>query len=170
MLRSRRARLLPAAALAAALLAVSAGLALAADQSVAIQNFAFSPDSVTVNVGDSVTWTNNDAEAHTATADDGSWDTGSLAQGASGSVTFDTAGEFAYHCEFHSNMTGTVIVQAAAAATPGAGTPAATNPPTDTVAGEPGQPPSTLAGGALILLGVAIFAVTFLLDRRLDRR
>jgi plastocyanin len=163
MLRSRRARLLPAAALAVALLSVGAGVALAADQSVAIQNFAFAPGSVTVNVGDSVTWTNNDAMAHTATADDDSWDTGSLAQGASGSVTFDTVGEFAYHCEFHSNMTGTVTVQAAAG-----GTPAATNPPTDTVAGEPGQPSSTFAGGGLILLGVAIFAITFLLDRRLD--
>jgi hypothetical protein len=145
---------------------VGAGLALAADQVVAIQSLAFSPGSVTVNVGDSVTWTNNDTMAHTATADDDSWDTGSLAQGASESLTFDTAGEFAYHCEFHSNMTGTVVVQAA----PGGGSPAPTNPPTDTVAGEPAQPSNMLTGGVLAFLGAVIFAVVFLVDRRLDSR
>ncbi len=168
MLRSRRIRLVPmAAALSSALLLGVAGAAVAADQSVAIQNFAFSPDPVTVNVGDSVTWTNNDNVPHTATADDDSFDTGNLDNGGSDSITFNTAGEFPYHCEVHPEMTGTVIVQGAAG---GGGTPAPTNPQTDTLPGQPAGPSGMLLVGVLALLAAAIFAVAFLVDRRLDRR
>jgi plastocyanin len=151
------------------LLLTSAGFALAADQSVAIANFAYSPSTVTVSVGDSVTWTNNDEAPHTATADDDSWDTGTLAQNGTGAVTFDTAGEYSYHCDIHPNMTGTVVVEAAAAGG-GGGTPAPTNPQTDTLAGSPAGPSTVLIAGVLALLAVAVFAVTFLVDRRLDRR
>jgi plastocyanin len=87
-------------------------------QNVTIQNFAFSPASLTINVGDTVTWTNMDSVTHTATATDGSFDTGNIASGASGSVTFDTAGTFNYICSIHPNMTGTIIVQEAAGAEP----------------------------------------------------
>src|SRR3712207_9522603 len=77
MLRSRRIRTASlAAALSGALVLTAAGLALAADHAVAIQNFSFSPGTVTVNVGDTVTWTNNDEAPHTATADDDSWEIG----------------------------------------------------------------------------------------------
>jgi plastocyanin len=93
------------------LVAIAAGTVAAADEDVAISGFSYSPRTVTVTVGDSVTWTNSDAQAHTATADDGSFDTGSIGNGASGSITFSTAGRFAYHCEFHADMAGTVIVQ-----------------------------------------------------------
>ena len=89
-----------------------ASVALAADQAVAISGFSFSPGSVTIAVGDTVTWTNSDAQAHTATADDGSWDTGTLANGASGTITFSTAGTFAYECSIHpQQMRGLVVVE-----------------------------------------------------------
>ncbi len=171
MPRTRRTRLVPVAAvLSGALLLTSAGLALAADQSVAITNFAYSPATVTASVGDSVTWTNNDEVPHTATADDDSWDTGTLSQNGTGAVTFDTAGEYAYHCEVHPNMTGTVVVEAAAAGGGGGGTAAPTNPQMDTLPGSPAGPSTMLIVGVLALLAVAVFAVTFLVDRRLDRR
>ncbi len=170
MLRTRRTPLVPVAAvLSGALLFAAAGLAFAADQSVAIQGFAYSPSTVTVNVGDSVTWTNNDQMPHTATADDDSWDTDTLNEGDTGAVTFDTAGEYAYHCEVHPEMTGTVVVEAAAAGG-GGGTAAPTNPQTDTLPGSPAGPATMLVVGVLALLAVAVFAVTFLVDRRLDRR
>ena len=57
------------------------GVALAASQAVSISNFAFSPQSVTVSVGDTVTWTNSDTVTHTATADDASWDAGNITGG-----------------------------------------------------------------------------------------
>src|SRR3954471_10264766 len=84
--------------------------------SVTIAGFAFSPASLTITAGTTVTWTNQDSATHTATADDGSWDTGNIAQGASGSVTFNTPGTFTYHCSIHPNMTGTITVTAAAGA------------------------------------------------------
>jgi LPXTG-motif cell wall-anchored protein len=87
----------------------------AADGSVTIADFAFAPNSVTVNVGDSVTWANEDDVAHTATADDGSFDTGNIENGQSRSVTFDEAGTFAYFCKPHPNMRGTVVVEASGA-------------------------------------------------------
>jgi plastocyanin len=84
--------------------------------SVSIVNFAFEPASVEVPVGGTVTWTNNGGAPHTVTADDGAFDSGELAPGASFSQTFDAAGTFAYHCNIHPQMTGTVNVVAATAA------------------------------------------------------
>jgi plastocyanin len=77
---------------------------------VAIVDFAFDPAELSVAAGTTVTWTNRDTVPHTATGDDGSFDTGTLDPGASASHTFATAGTFAYFCAFHPNMTGTVIV------------------------------------------------------------
>jgi plastocyanin len=103
------------------------GLALAADQSVAIGGFAYSPATVTINVGDTVTWENGDAVAHTATG--GSFDTGNIAAAASASITFDSAGTFPYACTMHPFMTGTVVAETAAATPTPTPRPAATNPP-----------------------------------------
>lgn len=79
--------------------------------SVDIRGMAFSPATITVKVGSTVTWTNNDSVGHTVTADDSSFDTGVFRQGESKSVTFSKAGTFTYHCNVHPNMTATVIVQ-----------------------------------------------------------
>jgi plastocyanin len=84
----------------------------AAEVAVDIRNFAYSPNPVEIAVGDTVTWTNQDEVPHTATGDDrGVLQSGTIAPGASFRQVFPEAGEFAYHCEFHPNMSGTVVVQ-----------------------------------------------------------
>lgn len=85
----------------------------AAAGAVTIQNFAFSPKSITVNVGDTVTWTNQDDVEHSATAKGGSFDTGLLGNGKSRSHTFNTAGTFQYICKPHPFMHGTITVAGA---------------------------------------------------------
>jgi plastocyanin/uncharacterized membrane protein YozB (DUF420 family) len=69
--------------------------------SINLINFAFDQPSITVKVGTKVTWINQDPAPHTVTLDDGSFDSGTLAQGQAASFTFDKAGEFAYYCLFH---------------------------------------------------------------------
>jgi plastocyanin len=64
-----------------------------------------------VAVGTTVTWTNNDTTAHTSTADNGQWSSGSLAPGQSFSTMMSTSGTFTYHCTIHPGMVGTVTVQ-----------------------------------------------------------
>lgn len=78
---------------------------------VLIASFAFSPSSLTVKVGDTVTWTNNDSASHTVVADDGSFKSADLGQGASYQFTFKTAGAYTYKCSIHPSMTGTIVVQ-----------------------------------------------------------
>jgi LPXTG-motif cell wall-anchored protein len=87
----------------------------AADAGVTISDFQFAPASVTIDVGDTVTWTNEGPTPHSATADDRSFDTGIFEAGESRSHTFDEAGTFAYFCTPHPNMRGTVTVRAASA-------------------------------------------------------
>ena len=106
------------------------GNVLAAEESVTIENFAFDPADLTVSVGDTVTWSNDDSAAHTATADGGSFDTGTIASGNAKSVTFSKAGTFTYHCSIHATMTGRIVVEAANGGGGGGG--GATTPPTDT--------------------------------------
>ncbi len=83
---------------------------LAGDPSDTISDFKFTPASITIHVGDSITWTNNGPTDHTATATDHSFDTGILHKGQSASHTFSQAGTFAYICTLHPFMKGTVVV------------------------------------------------------------
>jgi plastocyanin len=118
-------RTLGAALAAAGLLAALAAVpASAADEDVAISGFSYSPGTVTITVGDSVTWTNSDAQAHTASADDGSFDTSSIGNGDSATIEFSTAGSYPYHCEFHPDMAGTVVVESASGEPPATDTAA----------------------------------------------
>jgi plastocyanin len=78
---------------------------------VSMAGRAFSPAVLEISVGDTVTWINDDDTEHTVTADDGAFDSGQLNEGATFSFTFDTPGEFAYHCQFHSEMQATIIVR-----------------------------------------------------------
>lgn len=80
------------------------------DPAVTIAGFAFEPDPLEVAAGTPVTVTNDDAAPHTWTADDGSFDSGRLAEGDTFEHTFDTAGEIAVHCEIHPTMKATVTV------------------------------------------------------------
>jgi plastocyanin len=76
--------------------------------SVNIQNMAFSPATLSVAAGTTVTWTNNDAMTHTVTADNSSFDSGNLAQGATFTHKFTAAGTISYHCKIHPGMTASV--------------------------------------------------------------
>jgi plastocyanin len=82
----------------------------ARSEKVQIVEFTYQPDPVVVQAGGKVTWQNQDAAPHTATADDESWDTGTIEQGKIGSATFKEPGTFAYYCEIHPDMRGTVEV------------------------------------------------------------
>jgi plastocyanin len=86
------------------------GEATPAEAAVSISGFAFDPNALEIAAGTTVTWTNNDGPSHTVTADDGSFDSGTMANGASFSFTFDTPGTFTYHCAIHPNMTATIVV------------------------------------------------------------
>jgi plastocyanin len=79
-------------------------------EKVQIVEFSYEPDPVVVQVGGKVTWQNEDTAPHTATADDGSFDTGTIDKGKLGSATFKEAGTFTYICEIHPTMHGTVEV------------------------------------------------------------
>ncbi len=81
-----------------------------AGKAITIEGFAFAPGSLTIPKGTVVTFTNKDAAPHTATANDGSFDTGSIAKDGTAKITFNTAGTFTYFCTFHPGMTGTIIV------------------------------------------------------------
>jgi plastocyanin len=81
-------------------------------EKVKIVEFAYGPDPVVVQDGGKVIWQNEDTAPHTATADDGSFDTGTLERGKLEAETFKHPGTFAYHCEIHPTMHGTVEVVA----------------------------------------------------------
>jgi plastocyanin len=130
--------------------------AAASSTGVTMKNFAFNPASSSIHVGDTITWTNQDAIAHTATAKDGSFDTGQLSQGKSGSHTFTQAGTFAYICSIHPNMHGTVVVAAAAGGT-GAGSPSSSGTPAT-----PAATPAPSGGSNLPHTGLDIAAVVLL--------
>ena len=82
----------------------------AQSEKVQIVEFSYEPDPVVVQVGGKVIWQNQDSAPHTATADDGSFDTGTIEQGKIGSATFKEAGTFTYICKIHPTMHGTVEV------------------------------------------------------------
>jgi plastocyanin len=84
----------------------------AASGSVTISDFSYSPGTITINQGDTVTWVNNGPTPHSATSSNGAFDTGIFPKGQSRSHTFNEAGTFAYICTPHPFMKGTVVVQA----------------------------------------------------------
>lgn len=75
-----------------------------------IQGMAFTPTSITVSAGTTITWTNKDAVAHTVTSNTGVFSSGSIATSGTYSYLFSTAGTYPYHCTIHPSMTGTVTV------------------------------------------------------------
>ncbi|MCL5072112.1 MAG: cupredoxin family copper-binding protein [Actinobacteria bacterium] len=87
----------------------AAGSAGAANE-ITIENNTFKPDSLTIKVGDTVTWINKDSYDHTATSKTGEFDSGNLANGAKFSFTFEKEGTYDYICTLHTFMTGKIIV------------------------------------------------------------
>ena len=79
-------------------------------KSLTIKDFAFSPQPLEVPKGTVIKVTNDDDAAHTATADDSGFDTGTLAQGESKEITLSTTGDIAFHCNIHDYMKGVIRV------------------------------------------------------------
>lgn len=81
-------------------------------QAVSIKDMAFTPASITVKKGTTVTWTNDDAVAHTVVETDGQTgpDSATIQPKGTYAFTYNTTGTFRYHCSIHPNMTGTVVV------------------------------------------------------------
>jgi plastocyanin len=144
----------------------------AASSAVTISDFKFAPTGVTINVGDTVTWSNSGPTAHSATANDGSFDTGILQKGASGSHTFTQAGTFSYFCKPHPFMKATITVVAAAAdnggdtGSSGSGTSADTSATGSQADTGSGLPSTGLDIGGVAVLGL----MTLLMGAYLRRR
>lgn len=160
-----------AMALAVVLLALTPAVSIrrvdAAEVSVEIVDFAFSPSAISVDAGDTVVWTNIGGAPHTSTSDAGqaeAWDSGALTTGQRFSHTFSSPGTFTYFCAFHPFMRAAITVRAAPTPTPtpsstptaSAGTPTATLEPSATSTATPVSPtptpsvaPPTMAAAAL---------------------
>lgn len=151
------------------------------DTSVTIADFQFTPATITIHVGDTVTWTNHGPSAHTATANNGSFNTGVLQKGHSASHTFTTAGTFTYICQIHPFMHGTVVVLANTTSTtttpkttttpttttPAATTPTSTTPPSTTSPAAAQLPMTGFAVTAILLAGVLLTGLGLAVRRKL---
>ena len=82
----------------------------AASFPVRIVDFKFKPKTINIEVGDTITWTNEDSEPHNAVANNGAFDTHTLKEGQSGSHKFTEDATIKYTCTIHANMKGTVVV------------------------------------------------------------
>lgn len=145
-------------------LLLAAAARAATTHDVSIVNFAFSPATVTIAVGDTVRWTEKDGAFHSSTSDTGLWNSGSLPMDGTFSFTFLTAGEYPYHCAPHPSMTGTVVVQGGA---PTAPTVAITAPANGATFSAPASVPitATAADADGTVTNVAFFAGTALLGQ-----
>jgi plastocyanin len=94
------------------LAAVAAQAPAAAGPTVKIDNFVFGPQALTVSVGTTVTWINQDDIPHTVVADDKTFKSKVLDSDERFSFTFTKPGEYGYFCSLHPHMTGKVIVKA----------------------------------------------------------
>ena len=100
----------PASSVAPSAAGGAPGAPAAGAAAVTIKGFAFNPAAITVPVGATITWTNEDSVRHTVTLDSGAVTSDALATGATYSQTFTTAGTFPYHCSIHPSMKGSVTV------------------------------------------------------------
>ncbi len=89
----------------------AAGDAATEPGTIVAKSVAYNPTEITVKVGDTVTFKNQDSFAHTFTADNGEFDSENVDGGGSFTFTPDAAGTIAFHCKIHSNMKGTITVE-----------------------------------------------------------
>lgn len=81
---------------------------------ITMVSISFSPSSLTVTPGTTVTWKNNDRVTHTSTSDTPGWNTGNIPPQGSKTTSFSTVGTFKFHCSIHpTTMTGTIVVETA---------------------------------------------------------
>lgn len=83
---------------------------------ISVQDSSFSPGTLTISVGTTVTWRHNGNTVHTVTSGDrgnpsGMFDSGDMNNGNTFQFTFNNTGTFSYHCIYHIGMNGTIIVQ-----------------------------------------------------------
>jgi plastocyanin len=137
---------------------------------VSIENFAFDPPNMTVAPGTTVTWVNNDQTAHTVTANNGAFDSGTLQPGQSYSFTFEKAGTYAYHCNIHPDMTASVTVSGASGSASGSPTATSSAASATTSPSTPlpssGGPSSLGLVAALALVALSAMALILVLVRR----
>ena len=88
----------------------SASAAAAEPNTITIKNFAFAPQPLTVKAGTTITVTNGDDTTHTVTAAKGEFDTGEVDGGTTAQITVDRPGTYAYFCDIHQYMKGTIHV------------------------------------------------------------
>ena len=113
--RLRRPALMAAAFVAlffTGILAIADSQAEAAPNRIEIRNFSFAPAVLTVPVGTTVTWVNDDDEPHTVVESDTLFKSHALDTGDKFSFTFTTPGKFQYFCTIHAHMVGTIVVEA----------------------------------------------------------
>jgi plastocyanin len=79
---------------------------------VEIHDFEFAPTRIEAHVGDTIAFTNSDFAPHTATDDAAKWDSKQIGYRKSASIVANLAGSFAYHCHFHPQMKGLLVVTA----------------------------------------------------------
>lgn len=152
--------------------------ARAAEHAVQITDSTFSPATLTIAVGDTVTWRNADDRPHTVTSKDGAFDSGNLDEGVGYSFTFTEPGTYTYLCEYHPEMQATIVVEppSTEAATTGGSTSgatdaggdgntaAATHAPATHDADQPDtalEAPISLAWLAPLLIGLGLVAFAF---------
>lgn len=153
---------------------------LAADPGDTISDFKFTPATVTIHTGDTITWTNDGPSEHTATASNGSFNTGLLKKGQSASHTFTQPGTYAYICTIHPFMHGTIVVLASTTTTTTttSTTPTSTTPSTGSTT--PTTTPSAQSSGATLpvtgfdldatwIAGIVFIGAAILIRRRLRR-
>ena len=102
-------------ALATATASTSPGRAGDAPHAVTIDNFTFNPQRLTVTAGSTVTWTNKDDIPHAIASSNALFRSGAFDTDGNYSFTFTTPGTYQYFCYLHPHMTGTIVVEAAAA-------------------------------------------------------
>jgi LPXTG-motif cell wall-anchored protein len=115
------------------------------DMTVSIQDFFFDSGQLTVAPGTTVTWVNEGQAPHTTTADDGTWDSGTLQPGEDFSFTFDQPGTYTYHCSIHPDMTASVKVSGGGEATSSA---SASMSPSASASASPSASPSVSASAS----------------------
>ena len=97
------------------MLAAALGLPIAASSATApavhIKNDAFEPHTLTISAGQTVTFTNDDDDAHTVTANDGSFDSKGLDTNGVWRHAFTKPGTYPYFCQLHPFMKGTIVVK-----------------------------------------------------------
>jgi plastocyanin len=142
----------------------------ATEHVVDIRDMRFAPRTLTIAAGDTVIWTNSDSMPHTATSEDDAFDSGNLDEGQSFSFTFTEPGTYEYRCDYHSEMTGTIVVEAGGGSGDAAGGDSSSPDPSTAANPNTAMP---LSGGGMQLpallmgLGLLVIALSVL---RLHRR